>query len=125
MASTLLNDLRMKALKAAIGPAAAVMVESIQGEGGIREVPAETLRALRQICDEHDLLLIFDEVQTGMGRTGNCSPTNGQRDAPDIIAMAKEPGRRLPVAGIPGEQACRFGHHPAPLAPPSAATCWR
>lgn len=94
-----LNDL--KAVKAAIGPeTAAIMVEPIQGEGGIREVPSDTLRALRQICDEHDLLLIFDEVQTGMGRTGKLFSHELSGVTPDIMALAKGLGGGFPVAAI-------------------------
>ena len=62
----------LEATKRAIGPAtAAILIEPIMGEGGVRVVPHEFLRALRQLCDDHGLLLIFDEVQTGMGRTGD------------------------------------------------------
>src|SRR3954468_14021147 len=62
----------LAATKRAIGPAtAAILIEPIMGEGGVRVVAPEFLRALRQLCDEHGLLLIFDEVQTGMGRTGD------------------------------------------------------
>lgn len=94
-----LNDL--EAVKAAIGPeTAAIMVEPIQGEGGIREVPSETLRALRQLCDERDLLLIFDEVQTGMGRTGKLFAHELSDVTPDIMALAKGLGGGFPVAAI-------------------------
>jgi acetylornithine/N-succinyldiaminopimelate aminotransferase len=66
------------ALRAAIGPeTAAIMVEPIQAEGGVRTVPTQCLRGLRELCDERGLLLILDEVQTGVGRTGSCSPTSG------------------------------------------------
>jgi acetylornithine/N-succinyldiaminopimelate aminotransferase len=59
------------ALKAAIGSqTAAILVEPIQGEGGVRPVPDQCLRGLREMCDEHGMLLIYDEVQTGVGRTG-------------------------------------------------------
>ena len=61
----------LDALKAAIAPeTAALLIEPVQGEGGLRTVPADFLRALRELCDEHGLLLIFDEIQTGVGRTG-------------------------------------------------------
>src|SRR6476620_869078 len=62
----------LAATKRAISPAtAAILIEPIMGEGGVRVVPPELLRALRALCDEHGMLLIFDEVQTGMGRTGD------------------------------------------------------
>ncbi|MEA2990668.1 MAG: acetylornithine/N-succinyldiaminopimelate aminotransferase, partial [Alphaproteobacteria bacterium] len=62
----------LDAVKRAITPAtAAILIEPIMGEGGVRVVPHEFLRALRALCDQHDLLLLFDEVQTGMGRTGD------------------------------------------------------
>ena len=68
----------LKAVKNAItGETAGILVEPIQGEGGIRTCDGAFLRGLRQICDEHGLLLIFDEIQCGMGRTGNYSHTNG------------------------------------------------
>ncbi|MFN4275673.1 MAG: aspartate aminotransferase family protein [Ferrovibrio sp.] len=94
-----LNDL--KALKAAITPeTAAIMVEPIQGEGGIRAVPTETLRAIRQLCDEHKLLLILDEVQTGMGRTGKLFAYEWAGIAPDIMTLAKGLGGGFPVGAI-------------------------
>jgi acetylornithine/N-succinyldiaminopimelate aminotransferase len=61
----------LDAVEAAIGPATgAILIEPIQGEGGVRVVPPAFLRGLRMLCDKHDLLLIFDEIQTGVGRTG-------------------------------------------------------
>lgn len=94
-----LNDL--KALKAAITPeTAAVMLEPVQGEGGIRTVPTETLRAIRQICDEHRLLLILDEVQTGMGRTGKLFAYEWAGIAPDIMTLAKGLGGGFPVGAV-------------------------
>ena len=94
-----LNDL--KAVKAAITPeTAAIMVEPIQGEGGIRAVPTEVLRALRQICDENRLLLILDEVQTGMGRTGKLFAYEWAGVAPDIMTLAKGLGGGVPVGAV-------------------------
>jgi acetylornithine/N-succinyldiaminopimelate aminotransferase len=87
-----------KALKAAIGPeTAAIIIEPVQGEGGIRPVAASFLRLLRQLCDEHDLLLIYDEVQTGMGRTGHLFGYELSGVAPDIMALAKGLGGGFPV----------------------------
>src|SRR6185295_11724878 len=61
----------LEAVKRAIGPAtAAILIEPIMGEGGVRVVPNQFLQRLRGLCDEHGLLLIFDEVQAGVGRTG-------------------------------------------------------
>ncbi|MBL8589183.1 MAG: aspartate aminotransferase family protein [Methylobacteriaceae bacterium] len=80
----------LPALKAAIGPAtAALMIEPIQGEGGLRVAPPEFLRALRALCAEHGLLLIFDEVQTGVGRTGRLYAYENSGVAPDIMSSAK------------------------------------
>lgn len=88
----------VEAVKAAIGPqTAAVLVEPIQGEGGIRPIPHGVLRALRALCDEHGLLLIFDEVQCGMGRTGRLFAHEWAGVAPDIMGAAKALGAGFPV----------------------------
>ncbi|WP_163360994.1 aminotransferase class III-fold pyridoxal phosphate-dependent enzyme, partial [Escherichia coli] len=72
------------ALEAAIGPeTAALMIEPIQGEGGLRVIPHEELRRLRALCDERGLLLIMDEVQTGVGRTGKLFAHEWSGIAPD------------------------------------------
>jgi acetylornithine/N-succinyldiaminopimelate aminotransferase len=87
-----------KALEAAITPeTAAILIEPIQGEGGIRPVPLEDLRYLRQLCDERGLLLVFDEIQTGMGRTGRFLAHEWSGIAPDIAALAKGLGAGFPV----------------------------
>ncbi|WP_457302017.1 acetylornithine transaminase [Phyllobacterium sp. P5_D12] len=87
-----------KALKSAIGPeTAAILIEPIQGEGGVRPVPDEELRALRKLCDEHSLLLILDEVQTGMGRTGKLFAHEWSGIKPDIVAVAKGIGGGFPL----------------------------
>ena len=101
-----LNDL--KAVKAAITPeTAAIMVEPIQGEGGIRAVPTEVLRALRQICDDNQLLLILDEVQTGMGRTGKLFAYEWAGITPDIMTLAKGLGGGVPVGAVlASDEAC-------------------
>jgi acetylornithine/N-succinyldiaminopimelate aminotransferase len=84
--------------KRAIGPAtAAILIEPIMGEGGVRVVAPEFLRSLRQLCDEHGLLLIFDEVQTGMGRTGDLFAYQHTGVTPDIVALAKALGGGFPV----------------------------
>jgi len=85
-------------VKAAIGPdTAAILIEPVQGEGGIRVLPAETLRALRDICDENGLLLMLDEVQCGMGRTGKLFAHEWSGVMPDIMAIAKALGGGFPV----------------------------
>lgn len=87
-----------QALLAAVSPeTAAIMIEPVQGEGGIREVPTAFLRRLREICDERDLLLIYDEVQTGIGRTGHAFAYELSGVAPDIMALAKGLGGGFPV----------------------------
>ena len=68
---------------------AAILIEPIQGEGGIRTPAPRFLEELRRLCDEHDLLLIFDEVQCGMGRTGRLFAYEWTGVAPDIMALAK------------------------------------
>ena len=90
------NDL--KALTAAItNETAAILIEPIQGEGGLRPVPAEFLRALRKICDERGLLLIFDEIQTGVGRTGELFAYDWLGITPDIMPIAKGIGGGFPL----------------------------
>ncbi len=86
------------ALKAAIGPeTAALMIEPIQGEGGLRSVPMRFLRRLRELCDEHGLMLIFDEIQTGVGRTGKFFAYEHYGVAPDIMSIAKGIGGGFPM----------------------------
>lgn len=88
----------LDAAKAAIGPATAgVLIEPIQGEGGVRPVPGAFLRALRELCDQHGLLLILDEVQTGIGRTGRFFAYEWAGIAPDILAVAKGLGGGFPI----------------------------
>ena len=87
-----------EALKAAIGPeTAAIMIEPVQGEGGIRSVPSQCLRGLRALCDEHGLLLILDEVQTGAGRSGHFFAHEPSGITPDIMAIAKGIGGGFPM----------------------------
>ncbi|MEM5471423.1 aspartate aminotransferase family protein [Hoeflea sp. AS60] len=86
-----------EALKAAINEnTAAILVEPIQGEGGIRPLPVECMRGLRDLCDEHGLLLILDEVQTGVGRTGRLFAHEWAGIEPDIMAVAKGIGGGFP-----------------------------
>ncbi|WP_460447991.1 acetylornithine transaminase [Alsobacter sp. SYSU BS001988] len=87
-----------EALKAAITPeTAAIMVEPIQAEGGVRAIPPQCLRGLRQLCDEHGMLLIFDEVQTGVGRTGKFFAHERAGVTPDIMSVAKGIGGGFPL----------------------------
>jgi acetylornithine/N-succinyldiaminopimelate aminotransferase len=76
---------------------AAILIEPIQGEGGVRPVPHEFLRALRKLCDERGLLLIFDEIQTGVGRTGKFFAHEWSDVKPDIMAIAKGIGGGYPM----------------------------
>ena len=87
-----------KALEAAIGPhTAAILIEPVQGEGGIRPVPPQCLRGLRTLCDQHGLLLMFDEIQCGVGRTGAFFAYQHAGAAPDIMAVAKGIGGGFPL----------------------------
>jgi acetylornithine/N-succinyldiaminopimelate aminotransferase len=82
-----------EAVKAAIGPeTAAIVIEPIQGEGGVRVVPTPFLKGLRELCDKHELLLVFDEVQTGMGRTGSLFAHQRSGVTPDVMGIAKALG---------------------------------
>jgi acetylornithine/N-succinyldiaminopimelate aminotransferase len=88
----------LEAVEAALGPhSAAIMIEPIQGEGGVRVVPHAFLRGLRAICDEHGLLLIIDEVQTGVGRTGRFFAFEHSGIRPDIATVAKGIGGGFPL----------------------------
>jgi acetylornithine/N-succinyldiaminopimelate aminotransferase len=90
-----------KALEAAISPeTAAILVEPIQGEGGIRVLPTQCLRGLRELCDRHGLLLIFDEVQSGVGRTGKLFAHEWAGVTPDIMAVAKGIGGGFPMGAF-------------------------
>jgi len=88
----------LDAVKRAIGPAtAAILIEPIMGESGVRVVEPSFLRALRELCDLHGLLLVFDEVQTGVGRTGELFAYQRTGATPDIMALAKALGGGFPV----------------------------
>jgi acetylornithine/N-succinyldiaminopimelate aminotransferase len=87
-----------EATKAAITPeTAAILTEPIMGEGGVRVVEPPFLRALRELCDQNGLLLLFDEVQSGMGRTGELFAHQRVGVEPDIMALAKALGGGFPV----------------------------
>ena len=86
------------ALKAAVtDETAAILIEPIQGEGGIRPVPYQCQRGLREMCDEHGILLIMDEIQCGMGRSGKLFAHEWANAAPDILASAKGIGGGFPL----------------------------
>ncbi len=81
-----------------IGPeTAAILIEPVQGEGGIRTVPGQSLKRLRELCDQHGLLLIFDEVQCGVGRTGKLFAHEWAGVTPDLMAIAKGIGGGFPM----------------------------
>ncbi len=91
----------LAATRAAIGPqTGAILIEPIQGEGGVRHAGWPFLRALRDLADEHGLLLILDEVQTGMGRTGRLFAHQWTDVTPDILAAAKGLGGGFPVGAV-------------------------
>ena len=88
----------LEAVKAAIGPeTAGILIEPVQGEGGVRPVPNEFLRALRALCDAEGLLLVLDEVQCGIGRTGKLFAHEWAGVTPDIMAIAKGIGGGFPL----------------------------
>ncbi len=98
------------AVKATISDAtAAILVEPVQGEGGIRAIPVEMLRELRAICDEHDLLLILDEVQSGVGRTGKFFAHEWAGITPDIMAVAKGIGGGFPLGACLATEEASIG----------------
>ncbi|MEI2384205.1 aspartate aminotransferase family protein [Breoghania sp. JC706] len=118
----------LDALKAAIDETtAAILIEPIQGEGGIRPVPHEFLRSLRALCDAHGLLLIFDEVQTGVGRTGKFFAHEWSGITPDLMGIAKGIGGGFPMGAclateeasacmVPGTHGTTFGGNPLAMA---------
>ena len=114
----------LDAVKRAIGPqTAAIMIEPIMGEGGVRVVEPAFLRALRELCDQHGLLLVFDEIQTGMGRTGDLFCYQRIGVTPDVMTVAKALGGGFPVGAClatheaakgmtPGTHGSTFGFNP-------------
>lgn len=101
----------------------AVLLEPIQGEGGVHVPPAEYLQQVRALCDKHDALLIFDEVQTGVARTGKWFAYMHSGVKPDVLTFAKGIGGGFPVAGFavperlahvfkPGDHGGTFGGNP-------------
>jgi len=98
------------AIEAAISDkTAAIMIEPIQGEGGIRPVPEQCLKGLRDLCDEHGLILIFDEVQCGVGRTGKLFAHEWAGIDPDIMMVAKGIGGGFPLGAVLASENAAFG----------------
>ena len=116
------NDL--EAVRGAITPkTCAILVEPIQGEGGVRVASHEYLKGLRELADQHKLLLIFDEIQTGMGRTGTWFAYQQTGVEPDIMLLAKTLGGGFPIGAViakpavadlltPGTHATTYGGNP-------------
>ena len=112
------------ALDRAVGPdVAAVLLEPLQGEGGVNEAPAGYFAAVRQLCDERGVLLVMDEVQTGLGRTGRWFGFEHFDIRPDVVTLAKALGNGVPIgacwaradvaaAFVPGDHGTTFGGQP-------------
>jgi acetylornithine/N-succinyldiaminopimelate aminotransferase len=100
----------VEALEKAIGnETAAILIEPVQGEGGLRPVPAAFMQKLRALCDEHELLLILDEVQTGVGRTGKLFAHELSGVTPDIMAIAKGIGGGFPMGACLATERAAMG----------------
>jgi acetylornithine/N-succinyldiaminopimelate aminotransferase len=100
----------LAATKKAIGPTtAAILIEPVQGEGGVRVAPSAFLKNLRELCDQHELMLVFDEVQSGMGRTGDLFAYQHMGVAPDVMGVAKALGGGFPVGACLATEAASKG----------------
>jgi predicted acetylornithine/succinylornithine family transaminase len=116
------NDLR--AIEEAVGPeTCAILLEPLQGEGGVNVPDFGYIQGVREICDKHDLLLMLDEVQTGLGRTGKLFAYEHYGIIPDVITLAKGLGGGVPIGACiaggdaaevfkPGDHAATFGGNP-------------
>src|SRR5947209_4131926 len=117
----------LDALDSAVDPTvvAAVLLEAVQGEGGVNPAPPEYLQGVRRLCDERGVLLMFDEVQTGLGRTGRWFGFQHAGVQPDVVTMAKALGNGMPIgacwaradvadAFVSGHHATTFGGQPLP-----------
>jgi acetylornithine/N-succinyldiaminopimelate aminotransferase len=116
------NDIEL--VKAAITPkTCAILIEPVQGEGGVTAMSAEYMRGLRALCDQHDMLLILDEVQCGYGRTGKFFAHEWAGIEPDIMAVAKGIGGGFPLGAclakgevaksmVPGTHGSTYGGNP-------------
>lgn len=109
------NDLDAAATAMAAGDVCAVLVEPVQGEGGVTPATDGFLRGLRELCDRHDALLMFDEIQCGMGRTGHLFACDSYGVRPDVVTLAKALGSGFPIGamlvGARAAQAMQFGQH--------------
>jgi acetylornithine/N-succinyldiaminopimelate aminotransferase len=100
----------LEAVKKIIGPhTAGILIEPLQGEGGVRAPENAFFRALRQLCDDNKILLIFDEVQTGMGRTGELFAYQRIGVEPDVMALAKALGGGFPIGACLSTHAAAIG----------------
>jgi acetylornithine/N-succinyldiaminopimelate aminotransferase len=122
----------LEAVKKAIGPhTAGILIEPVQGEGGVRSAPNAFFKGLRELCDKHGLLLAFDEVQTGMGRTGDLFAYKRLGVTPDVMSLAKALGGGFPIGAClataeaasgmtPGSHGSTFGGNPLAIAAANA-----
>ncbi|MBR0829165.1 aspartate aminotransferase family protein [Bradyrhizobium manausense] len=122
----------LEAVKKAIGPhTAGILIEPIQGEGGVRSAPPAFFKALRELCNERGILLAFDEVQTGMGRTGELFAYKRTGVVPDVMSLAKALGGGFPIGAVlatadaasgmgPGSHGSTFGGNPLAIASANA-----
>src|SRR6201991_381095 len=122
----------LEAVKKAIGPhTAGILIEPVQGEGGVRSAPNSFFKALRQLCDDNGLLVVFDEVQTGMGRTGELFAYKRLGVTPDVMSLAKALGGGFPIGAVlataeaasgmtPGSHGSTFGGNPLAIASANA-----
>ncbi len=122
----------LEAVKKAIGPhTAGILIELVQGEGGVRSAAPSFIKALRALCDERGLLLAFDEVQTGMGRTGDLFAYQHVGVEPDVMSLAKALGGGFPIGAVlasaeaasgmaPGSHGSTFGGNPLAIAAANA-----
>ena len=120
----ILSDFDLATVEKTIGPeTAGIMIEPVQGEGGVRVVPVEFLKGLRALCDKHGLLLVLDEVQSGMGRTGKLFAHEWAGITPDVMAVAKGIGGGFPLGAflataeaakgmVPGTHGSTYGGNP-------------
>ncbi|MES2667241.1 MAG: 4-aminobutyrate--2-oxoglutarate transaminase [Pseudomonadota bacterium] len=97
------------------GRVAAIIFEPVQGEGGFYPAPADLVRAIRKLCDEHGIVMIADEVQTGFARTGNMFAMEGYGVAADLTTMAKGLAGGLPLAAVTGRADLMDAAHPGGL----------
>ena len=102
----------------------AVLVEPVQGEGGVNVPSDGYLKSLRELCDRNGILLMLDEIQTGMGRTGRLFAYEHEGVTPDVAALAKGLGAGMPIGALLATDKRRGHWCPALTAQPSAETRW-